>query len=40
MDHTAAFYLFDPKGRIRVFEREGIEPKPLAEDLRALIDGH
>lgn len=40
MDHTAAFYLFDPKGRIRVFEREGVEPKPLAEDLRALIDGH
>ena len=40
MDHTAGFYVFDPKGKIRLFEREGVEPGPFAQDLRALIDGH
>ncbi len=40
VDHTAAFFLFDPKGRVRVYEPEGIKPRELADDLRALIDGH
>lgn len=40
MDHTAGFYVFDPKGRIRLFEREGVSATDLAQDLKALIDGH
>jgi protein SCO1/2 len=40
VDHTAAFFLFDPKGRVRVYEPDGIKPRELADDLRALIDGH
>lgn len=40
MDHTAGFYVFDPKGKIRLFEREGVTAKDLGQDLNALIDGH
>jgi protein SCO1/2 len=40
MDHTAGFYVFDPKGKIRLFEREGVSATDLAQDLNALIDGH
>lgn len=39
MDHTAGFYVFDPKGRIRLFEREGVSAKAVAEDIRALLNG-
>jgi protein SCO1/2 len=39
MDHTAGFYVFDPKGKIRLFEREGVTAADLAQDLKALIDG-
>jgi len=40
MDHTAGFYVFDPKGKIRLFEREGVSAKDLAQDIQALLDGH
>ena len=40
MDHTAGFYVFDPKGKIRLFEREGVSAKDLAQDINALIEGH
>jgi protein SCO1/2 len=40
MDHTAGFYVFDPRGRIRLFEREGVSARDLAQDIEALIDGH
>ena len=40
MDHTAGFYVFDPKGKIRLFEREGVSAQDLAQDINALIDGH
>lgn len=39
MDHTAGFYVFDPSGKIRLFEREGVTPKALSEDIRALLKG-
>lgn len=40
MDHTAGFYVFDPKGKIRLFEREGVTAQDLAQDVNALLDGH
>ncbi|MDY0329431.1 MAG: SCO family protein [Thiomonas sp.] len=40
MDHTAGFYVFDPQGKIRLFEREGVTATDLAQDIDALIDGH
>jgi protein SCO1/2 len=37
IDHSAGMYLFDPQGRLRVFERHGTAPEVLAADLRQLI---
>lgn len=37
MDHTAASYLFDRQGRVRVFSRYGSGAQALAEDLKLLI---
>ncbi len=39
LDHTAGSYLYDDKGRIRLFASYGIGPEKLAEDLRKLLDG-
>lgn len=38
VDHTAGSYVFDPKGRIRLFVRHG-QAADLAGDLRALLSG-
>lgn len=38
MDHSAASYAFDAKGRVRLFIKHGQGAKPLADDLRRLID--
>jgi protein SCO1/2 len=38
MDHSAGTFLFDPQGRLRVFEGNGASPDVLAHDLRALLD--
>lgn len=39
MDHTAGSYVFDPQGRLRLFERHGDTPQAIAEDLRLLLAG-
>jgi protein SCO1/2 len=38
IDHTAATYVFDPEGRIRLFVRHGQTIK-LVEDVKALLRG-
>jgi len=38
MDHTAASYVFDTQGRVRLFERYGSGPKALAGDLQRLLN--
>ena len=39
MDHTAASYVFDPQGRVRLFVRHGQGPEPIAQDLKILLSG-
>jgi len=37
MDHSAASFVYDPKGRLRLYTRYGGGAKPLAEDLKLLL---
>jgi protein SCO1/2 len=37
MDHTAASYLFDRQGRVRVFSRYGSGAQALTDDLKLLL---
>jgi protein SCO1/2 len=37
MDHSAGTFLFDPQGRLRVFEGNGASADVFAHDLRALL---
>jgi protein SCO1/2 len=37
VDHTAGTYLFDPQGRVRLFERYGGGSEVLAADIKALL---
>ena len=37
MDHTAASFVYDPQGRLRLYARYGIGAKPLAEDIQLLL---
>lgn len=37
MDHTAAAFIFDTEGRVRVYSRYGAGAQPLADDIRALL---
>lgn len=39
MDHTAASYVFDPQGRVRLFTRYGSGAKNLQEDIQLLLRG-
>jgi protein SCO1/2 len=39
MDHTAASYVFDTKGRIRLFTRYGSGADKLTEDVKQLLAG-
>ncbi len=39
MDHSAASYLYDPKGRLRLFSRFGSKPEDVTEDVRLLLGG-
>jgi protein SCO1/2 len=39
VDHTAASYVFDPQGRVRLFVRHGQGPEPIVHDLKALLAG-
>jgi protein SCO1/2 len=37
MDHSAASFVFDPAGRVRLFVPYGADPKLLAGDLKQLL---
>ncbi|WJF89978.1 SCO family protein [Paraburkholderia bonniea] len=37
MDHTAASYVFDPEGRLRLFARDGQGPALWVHDLKLLL---
>jgi len=37
MDHTAGSYVFDARGRVRLFTRYGVGAEALAADLRKLL---
>jgi protein SCO1 len=37
MDHTAASFIFDTEGRVRVYARYGAGAEPLAHDIRLLL---
>ena len=37
MDHSAASYVYDPKGQLRLYTRYGSGPQALAEDLKLLL---
>ena len=38
MDHSAGTFLFDPQGRLRVYEGNAASAEVFAHDLRALLD--
>jgi protein SCO1/2 len=38
VDHSAGVFLFDPQGRLRVFEGNSASPDIFAHDLRALLE--
>jgi protein SCO1/2 len=37
MDHSAGSYVYDTKGRLRLFTRYGMGAKSLTEDIRILL---
>jgi protein SCO1 len=39
MDHSAASYVYDPQGRLRLYTRYGTGPQALADDLKLLLQG-
>ncbi|HEX5127377.1 MAG TPA: SCO family protein [Rhodocyclaceae bacterium] len=39
IDHTAGTYLFDPKGQVRLFVRNGETPEHLIPDIQLLLAG-
>ncbi len=39
LDHSAASYVFDPQGRLRLYARYGSGAQPLADDLKVLLKG-
>jgi protein SCO1 len=39
VDHSAASYVYDPKGRLRLYVRYGSGAQPLADDLRLILQG-
>lgn len=38
MDHTAASYVFDPDGKLRLFARDGQGAQPWVHDIKLLLD--
>jgi protein SCO1 len=36
-DHTAASFVYDPQGKLRLYTRYGLGPQALADDLRILL---
>lgn len=39
VEHTAASYLFDPQGRVRLYTRYGSGATALAQDVKLLLNG-
>jgi protein SCO1/2 len=39
MDHTAATFLYDPQGRLRLFAKHGMGADALVQDIRLLLAG-
>ncbi len=39
MDHTAASYVYDAQGRLRLFSRYGSRAQALADDIKLLLKG-
>ena len=39
VEHTAATFVFDPQGRLRLYARYGTKPEQIAEDVRQLLKG-
>lgn len=37
LDHTAGSYVFDPRGRLRLFVRHGQGAEPIVHDLKLLL---
>lgn len=37
MDHTAASYVYDPQGRLRLYARYGMGAQAMADDIRLLL---
>ena len=37
LDHSAGTYLYDPQGRLRVYERYGVGSQVVAQDVKALL---
>lgn len=37
MEHSAVTYIFDPRGRVRLYARYGLDPEALASDVRKLL---
>jgi protein SCO1/2 len=38
MDHSAASYVFDTQGRVRLYTRYGSGAQALSEDIRLLLN--
>jgi len=39
MDHSAASYVYDPQGRLRLYARYGAGTAPMVADVKALLQG-
>jgi len=39
MDHSAATYVYDTRGKLRLYARYGAGPQTLASDFKLLLDG-
>lgn len=39
VDHTAGTYVFDPRGKLRLYLRHGETPERIAQDLKRLLAG-
>ena len=39
VDHTAGSYVFDPRGRLRLYVRHGETPERMAQDIKRLLAG-
>ena len=37
IDHISGVYLFDPQGRVRLFEKQSLEPALMTDDIKALL---